>query len=101
LLELTSRGSATEVAYRGDFKLTGSIAGTGQRLAPAVSRKMITQTLRNLDTGDAATVAGSDRAEADGEAEHARAREVRAWVPVAAGLALSAAGGILLTRLRR
>jgi carbon monoxide dehydrogenase subunit G len=40
---------ATEIAYRGEFKLTGPVAGVGQRLAPGVSRKMIVETLRNLE----------------------------------------------------
>ena len=42
-------GNATEVAYRGEFKITGPVAGVGQRLAPGVSRKMIVETLRNLE----------------------------------------------------
>ena len=42
-------GDATEVAYRGEFKITGPVAGVGQRLAPGVSRKMIVETLRNLE----------------------------------------------------
>lgn len=48
-IELLARGDDTEVAYRGEFKLTGPVAGIGQRLAPGVSRKMIIETLRNLE----------------------------------------------------
>lgn len=48
-IELRARDGSTEVAYRGDFKLTGPIAGVGQRLAPGISRKMIVETLRNLE----------------------------------------------------
>lgn len=48
-IELREAGDGTEVAYRGEFKLTGPVAGIGQRLAPGVSRKMIVETLRNLE----------------------------------------------------
>ncbi len=46
---LPGPGGGTEVAFEGDFRLTGSIAGTGQRLAPAVIRRLIVRTLRNLE----------------------------------------------------
>ncbi|MEZ5073242.1 MAG: carbon monoxide dehydrogenase subunit G [Solirubrobacterales bacterium] len=45
-IELRAAEAGTEVAYRGEFKLTGPVAGIGQRLAPGVSRKMIIETLR-------------------------------------------------------
>jgi len=48
-IELRAAEAGTEVAYRGEFKLTGPVAGIGQRLAPGVSRKMIIETLRNLE----------------------------------------------------
>jgi uncharacterized protein len=51
-IELAERGDATEVFYSGTFKLTGRVAGVGQRLAPAVSRRMIIETLRNLERPD-------------------------------------------------
>ncbi|KAA0274319.1 MAG: hypothetical protein EDQ89_02430 [Acidobacteria bacterium] len=52
-IELRAAGDQTEVAYRGEFKLTGPVAGIGQRLAPGVSRKMIIETLRNLERSGA------------------------------------------------
>ena len=51
---------STDVAYRGEFKITGPVAGVGQRLAPGISRKMIVETLRNLE----AQGAGSETVEA-------------------------------------
>jgi carbon monoxide dehydrogenase subunit G len=57
-ITLAAAGDATEVAYEGEFKLTGPVAGVGQRMAPGVSRKMIVETLRNLERhGQAATAA--------------------------------------------
>jgi carbon monoxide dehydrogenase subunit G len=47
-ITLEARDGGTEVGYVGDFKLTGPVAGVGQRMAPGVSRKMIVETLRNL-----------------------------------------------------
>ena len=52
-IELRAAEAGTEVAYRGEFKLTGPVAGIGQRLAPGVSRKMIIETLRNLEASGA------------------------------------------------
>lgn len=54
-IELLASGDDTEVAYRGEFKLTGPVAGIGQRLAPGVSRKMIIETLHNLERSGAAS----------------------------------------------
>jgi carbon monoxide dehydrogenase subunit G len=51
---LSAADGRTEVTYRGDFKLSGPIAGVGQRLAPGVSRKIIVETLHNLERGGAA-----------------------------------------------
>jgi carbon monoxide dehydrogenase subunit G len=48
-ITLSESGEGTEVGYVGDFKLTGPVAGVGQRMAPGVSRKMIVETLRNLE----------------------------------------------------
>src|SRR5215207_2849925 len=49
VIALAASGEGTEVRYEGDFKLTGPVAGVGQRMAPGVSRKMIVETLRNLE----------------------------------------------------
>ena len=49
LITLAASGEQTEVGYQGDFKLTGPVAGVGQRLAPGISRKLIVETLRNLE----------------------------------------------------
>jgi carbon monoxide dehydrogenase subunit G len=58
LITLAARGDQTEVGYQGDFKLTGPVAGVGQRLAPGISRKLIVETLRNLERhGDVPTPA--------------------------------------------
>lgn len=60
-IELREAGAGTEVAYRGEFRLTGPVAGIGQRLAPGVSRKMIIETLRNLEaSGGAPAPDGED-----------------------------------------
>ena len=48
-IELVVHDEGTEVGYIGDFKLTGPVAGIAQRLAPGISRKMIVETLRNLE----------------------------------------------------
>jgi carbon monoxide dehydrogenase subunit G len=48
-ITLAARGEGTEVGYEGEFKLTGPVAAVGQRMAPGVSRKMIVETLRNLE----------------------------------------------------
>ena len=56
-ITLAAHGERTEVGYEGEFKLTGPVAGVGQRMAPGVSRKMIVETLRNLERhGEAAEV---------------------------------------------
>jgi uncharacterized protein len=57
-ITLAAAGDATEVGYRGEFKITGPVAGVGQRMAPGVSRKMIVETLRNLEQRGAAPTAG-------------------------------------------
>jgi carbon monoxide dehydrogenase subunit G len=57
-ITLAAAGETTDVAYEGEFKLTGPVAGVGQRMAPGVSRKMIVETLRNLERhGQAAKAA--------------------------------------------
>jgi carbon monoxide dehydrogenase subunit G len=48
-ITLAAHDGGTEVGYVGDFKLTGPVAGVGQRMAPGVSRKMIVETLHNLE----------------------------------------------------
>jgi carbon monoxide dehydrogenase subunit G len=57
-ITLEPRERQTDVGYSGDFKLTGPVAGVGQRLAPGISRKMIVETLRNLEQRGAAPTAG-------------------------------------------
>ena len=95
-IELREAGSdSTEVAYRGEFKITGPVAGVGQRLAPGISRKMIVETLRNLersgrppettDAGAGEAVPGpADAAAGEGGTPRpaAPAREVEAFDPV-------------------
>jgi uncharacterized protein len=61
-ITLTARGEGTEVGYVGDFKLTGPVAGVGQRMAPGVSRKMIVETLRNLERHGGSPQAASPEA---------------------------------------
>jgi len=72
-ITLEARDGSTEVGYVGDFKLTGPVAGVGQRMAPGVSRKMIVETLRNLgrhgeSSPDASPDPTADRAGADAAA---------------------------------
>lgn len=47
---LAEAGDGTEVTYTGTYKLTGPVAGVGQRLAPGISRKMILETLNNIES---------------------------------------------------
>ncbi|MGH2955040.1 MAG: CoxG family protein, partial [Solirubrobacterales bacterium] len=66
-LMLADEDAGTEVAYQGDFKLTGPIAGVGQRMAPGISRKMIVETLRNIERhGPAAAATPEPAAQAAG-----------------------------------
>ena len=72
-ITLATSDGGTEVGYEGEFKLTGPVAGVGQRMAPGVSRKMIVETLRNLERHAesdvapmAAESAGAARSEDDG-----------------------------------
>jgi carbon monoxide dehydrogenase subunit G len=48
-IRLGESDAGTEVSYTGTFKLTGPVAGVGQRLAPGISRRMIVETLQNLE----------------------------------------------------
>lgn len=48
-ITLTESDGGTEVGYTGEFKITGPVAGVGQRMAPGISRKMIVETLHNLE----------------------------------------------------
>ena len=66
---------STEVAYRGEFKITGPVAGVGQRLAPGISRKMIVETLRNLEMQGARTETGAAAGPDPSVAAVARAAE--------------------------
>jgi carbon monoxide dehydrogenase subunit G len=61
-ISLADADGATEVGYRGDFKITGPVAGVGQRMAPGVSRKMIVETLRNLERHGAVKASAADQA---------------------------------------
>lgn len=93
---LSGKGEATEVGYEGTFKITGRVAGVGQRLAPGVSRKMIVETLRNLERrGRAAAPAAPERepeqpataereSEQPGTAEHRSAQTAVRAEPEAA-----------------
>lgn len=74
-ITLTEAGSETEVGYRGDFKITGPVAGVGQRMAPGVSRKMIVETLRNLERHGSARA--SEAATGDGDRSPATGTEPR------------------------
>jgi uncharacterized protein len=73
-ITLEPRERQTDVGYSGDFKLTGPVAGVGQRLAPGISRKMIVETLRNLEQRGTAPTAGEaappPAAEADSPPVH-------------------------------
>lgn len=57
-LTLVALEGETDVAYEGTFKLTGPVAGMGQRLAPGISRKLIVETLRNLERVGGSIVEG-------------------------------------------
>ena len=48
-ISLGESGADTEVSYTGTFKLTGPVAGVGQRLAPGVSRRMISRRCTTLN----------------------------------------------------
>lgn len=73
-ITLAAHDGGTEVGYVGDFKLTGPVAGVGQRMAPGVSRKMIVETLHNLEPHGAAGASGS-AAEEQATASPPAARE--------------------------
>lgn len=97
-IELRAAEAGTEVAYRGEFKLTGPVAGIGQRLAPGVSRKMIIETLRNLEaSGAPAPAPGDDERHAAPGGEPAALRSPAGGPPTAAraseGAAAPAGGG--------
>jgi hypothetical protein len=96
-ITLADAGDATEVGYAGSFKLTGPVAGVGQRLAPGVSRKMIVETLRNLEAAEpAAGPAAPDSAPALADrADDFRPVSVPAWALLALGLVV----GVVLTIL--
>ena len=74
-IALDESGTNTEVFYTGTFKLTGPVAGVGQRLAPGISRRMIVDTLRNLESApggaplDAGASAQPSAAEVTGATE--------------------------------
>jgi uncharacterized protein len=58
-LTLAPAENGTMVAYQGSFRITGPVAGVGQRLAPGVSRRMIVETLRNIEDAGTAQLAGA------------------------------------------
>jgi carbon monoxide dehydrogenase subunit G len=47
-IRLGEAGESTDVTYSGEFRLGGRVAGVGQRAAPAVSRRIIVETLHNI-----------------------------------------------------
>lgn len=113
-IELREAGDGTEVAYQGEFKLTGPVAGIGQRLAPGVSRKMIIETLRNLERSGAAGTGAAEPSAPEGAAPAPAAtdreppaprREVEpfdptpAWVRPAALLTLGLVIGFVIGKL--
>jgi uncharacterized protein len=53
-ISLAPAGEGTAVAYEGSFKITGRVATVGQRMVPGVSRRLIVDTLRNLEAEGAA-----------------------------------------------
>ena len=105
-ITLAERDGATEVGYTGDFKLTGPVAGVGQRMAPGVSRKMIVETLRNLERrgaglqepapADAPAVASSPRTTARAEPEPFRPLSLPAPAAFGAGAAVGLIVGIII-----
>jgi uncharacterized protein len=110
-LTLAASGEGTDVGYVGDFKLTGPVAGVGQRMAPGVSRKMIVETLHNLErhgesspdaSPDAAAAPATDGPDAtpppaSAAAEPFRPVSVSPLVAFAAGFAI---GLVIGARLR-
>jgi carbon monoxide dehydrogenase subunit G len=77
-ITLAPSDDGTDVSYEGEFKLTGPVAGVGQRMAPGVSRKMIVETLRNLERRaqpDASPRVTEDGADAKPAGETAQHRE--------------------------
>jgi uncharacterized protein len=85
-ITLAAHDGGTEVGYVGDFKLTGPVAGVGQRMAPGVSRKMIVETLHNLErrgepAPEPAAAEGAAAAEADAAPETPGAEAPKAEAP--------------------
>jgi carbon monoxide dehydrogenase subunit G len=68
-ITLTEADDGTDVGYTGDFKITGPVAGVGQRMAPGLSRKMIVETLHNLEQRGLA--AGATAAPGGGDSQPA------------------------------
>jgi len=109
-IALAGAGDATEVTYRGTFKLTGAVAGVGQRLAPGLSRRMIVETLRNLER-DGSESAAPPPASADSAAAPAQPLQPSRVAPTPAAEfrpfavrrlavpALCAAAGLIALRL--
>jgi carbon monoxide dehydrogenase subunit G len=109
-ITLEPRERQTDVGYSGDFKLTGPVAGVGQRLAPGISRKMIVETLRNLEQRGAAPTAGEAAAQpparspedappADAVADRASASESFQPFAVSRSPAFAAGLGLLILML--
>lgn len=94
-ITLEARDERTEVGYRGDFKLTGPIAGVGQRLAPGISRKMIVETLRNLERRGTDAQAPAEPAHSDAE-ETFRPFSISPPVAFAGGCAVGVVLGVLI-----
>ena len=96
-ITLAESDGGTAVGYVGDFKLTGPVAGVGQRMAPGVSRKMIVETLRNLERhGEAVARARPARPQ---EAAAAEARTGEPGSDPDGGAVRRARGGAVPARL--
>lgn len=90
-ITLEPQDGGTEVGYVGDFKLTGPVAGVGQRMAPGVSRKMIVETLRNLGRHGESSQEPSPAPAADGAGAEPAPAQTTADGPDAATPPASAA----------
>jgi uncharacterized protein len=104
-ITLAPGDGGTEVAYDGEFKLTGPVAGVGQRMAPGVSRKMIVETLRNLERHGESAVAPTATEEAErpvpprGADEPFRPLAISPGVAFAAGCVVGGIVGALIVAI--
>jgi carbon monoxide dehydrogenase subunit G len=98
-ITLAAVDGETEVGYHGDFKLTGPIAGVGQRLAPGISRKVIVETLRNLERRGEAPATGEPEVTSQRSAQAAGPSAGAAVTPSAAAPAAADDDAFRLLRL--